>query len=364
MSSAQDISRISPWWSVPWWEGIFYQNETGRSLAEVRARIDVLRRFFSIDWMQRAYQAEPPNIIIQTLSGSTGLWPFQELMRLGDILYPLSHVQTLPRLLDDLIGPKSGATLFELETASRFASRQWEIEFPNVRPGKKTPDIYIRKLGIQSAIECKRIEPEQWEEWSERLALTVLRRMGDSAIAHDVSFDVLFAPRLSDINCGPEALRREIINEIANRIARTLIEAQPITKDTETLRIPGVADIQFFPGRQGSQRGVGGIEISPHAKMRKILQNGVSEGAQQLANGAPGVVFVHSDFVPSYDLADVMLRAANCADPSLMRCTAFVVIVGTIDPPLVWQNPSLVDDPTSHAVAADLKAIFGTFSPT
>lgn len=353
-----DISKADLWWSDPWWEDTSYQNDTGLSLGEVRARVAVLMAIFNREWIERAYQAGPPNAIIPLLSGGTGLWPFQHLMWLGEIMCPLANVPTLRRPLDDLIGPKSRATLFELETASWFASRQWDVEFPNARRDKKTPDIYIQKSGVHSAIECKNIEPEQWEEWAGQLALAVLRRMDDSLIAHDVSFDVLFAPRLSDLNCGPEPLRREIINEFADRIARALIEAQPIAKSVQALRIPGIADIKFFPERQASQRGVGGIEISPHAKMRKILQNAVFVGAQQLAEGVPGAVVVHSDYAPAYDLADAVLRAANRSDPSLMRSTAYVVIVSTINPPIVWQNPSLVDHPVSQALADVLKVIF------
>jgi hypothetical protein len=128
MNSIHDISTTSLWWSDPWWEDPSYHNDTRLTLAEVRARIAVLRRFFTAEWMQRGYQAETPNAVIPLLSRGTGLWPFQHLMWLGGIFCPLADVPTLRRPLDDLIGPKSRATLFELETASWFANRHWEIE--------------------------------------------------------------------------------------------------------------------------------------------------------------------------------------------------------------------------------------------
>jgi hypothetical protein len=190
MNSIHDISTTSLWWSDSWWEDPSYQNYTRLTLAEVRARIAVLGRCFTAEWMQRGYQAETPNAVIPLLSRGTGLWPFQHLMWLGGIFCPLADVPTLRRPLDDPIGPKSRATLFELETASWFANRHWEIEFPFARRDKKTPDIYIQKSGVQSAIECKKIEPEQWEEWAEKLSLAVIRRISDPAIAHHVSFDV------------------------------------------------------------------------------------------------------------------------------------------------------------------------------
>jgi hypothetical protein len=137
-----------------------------------------------------------------------------------------------------------------------------------------------------------------------------------------------------------------------------LIDAQPIARTAHMLHIPSIADIQFFPERQTSQRGVGGIEISPHAKMRKILKNAMLEGAQQLATGVPGVIVVHSDFAPPHALADAVLNAANRSDPWLQQSTAYVVIFSNIDPPIVWQNPSLADDPVSKALTADLYAIF------
>lgn len=82
------------------------------------------------------------------------------------------------------------------------------------------------------------------------------------------------------------------------------------------------------------------------------------EGAQQLATGVPGVVVVHSDIAPPHTLADAVLNAANRSDPWLKQSTAYVVIFRNIDPPIVWQNPSLADGPVSKALTVDLYAIF------
>jgi hypothetical protein len=66
--------------------------------------------------------------------------------------------------------------------------------------------------------------------------------------------------------------------------------------------------------------------------MRKILQNAVSTGTQQLADSVLGAIIVRSDFAPPYDLADAVLTAANRSDPVLMRSAAYIVIVSTNGP--------------------------------
>jgi hypothetical protein len=141
-------------------------------------------------------------------------------------------------------------------------------------------------------------------------------RIADPAISRQVSFDVIFAPRLSELNTGDASSQRELITGIAERIAVELVRAGSSGKTHEQLNIPGIADIRFFPDRPSYQRGVGGIEVSPHPKMRKILQNAVETGAKQLrARGESGVVIVRSDFVPLPDIVDVVLSARSGGAP-------------------------------------------------
>jgi hypothetical protein len=286
-------------------------------------------------------------------------------MWLGGIFSAISDVPTLERPLRDLIGLKSHAALFEIQAGSWFRSRLWTVLFPKTRNDRKSPDLEIEKSGIRSAVECKRITREQWEEWAEQLGFAVLQRLRDPRLESLVSFNIEFEPRLSDINsrfdeinCKPDEFRRIVADEIADRVVREILSALPITDLNRVLHIPGIALVKFFPDRPQSQRGVGGIRVSPHAKLRKILQNAVIDGARQLVDSGPGVIVVYSDCTPEYDLVEVMLRALNRADASLLGSTAYVAIVSSMDSPVLWRNPGLNDHPVSEALSEDLKSIF------
>jgi len=227
MISVDEVLKTGIWWSDPWWEDPMYLEDIMLSLDGVLARINVLKRYFNAEWLQRAHTAGPPNSVIPILIGGKGIWPFQNLMWLGSILHSLVDVSTVNRPLENLIGTRTRSSLFELEAASWFANSGWTVEFPKTRNDKKTPDIIIQRSGIESAIECKKIEPEQWEEWVERLHFAVLRRLDDPAVPQDVSFDVILQPRLSDVNPKDTSFQSAIIEEISDDIARALVAARP-----------------------------------------------------------------------------------------------------------------------------------------
>jgi len=53
-----------------------------------------------------------------------------------------------------------------------------------------------------------------------------------------------------------------------------------------------------------------------------------------------------------------MLNALNRSDRKILNSTAYVVVVGPIDPLIVWRNPLLAEHPVSMALNDDLVSIF------
>jgi hypothetical protein len=338
------------WWADPWWEGIEYQVEHRVSLAQIRAPIAALRNLFDEAWTRRAIEGGPPNAVLPVLYGGRGLWPFQNLIWLGNIVLSLSTVPSVDRPKRDLIGPKTRAALFEMEVGSWFSELGWAVEFlkPNVE-GKR-PDIAIASGDIVSAIECKRFNSEKWEEWAEALSMKLIQRNVSDGTTGVRSHDILFEPRLSDLVWGPESVRLGVLDELADRISAAVTQSLSANPPC-SVRIPGVAEIRPRPDNPDSQRGIGGIEISPQGKTRRIITNGVLDAAQQLQGYTRGAVIVRADFTPPAELVDVVLCGLNRADPSLLKSAVVVVITGTLGAaPVIWRNPMYLGDSLSETL--------------
>ncbi len=351
------INALEPlWWRDPWWEDPIYQQEHSATLDQILSFVAAARTLFDEEWMRRAIAMGPPNAIIPILCGGKGLWPFQNLMWLGRLASLLVSLPTVHRPLRDLIGPKSRSTLFEMEVASWFVENGWDVEFLKPQTAK-TPDIGISKGGLHSAIECKHFKAEKWEDWAEVLSMNVIQRIAREGLANAPSHEILFEPRLSDLASGEDAVKAAIQEEIAERICAAAKQAFA-TDPPLSQNIPGIARINLRPELPGSQLSVGGIEVSPQGKTRRIITNGVLEAAQQLRVRGPGAVVVHAGFTPPESLLDVALRALNRADSSLLASVAVVFVTASYGcAPVVWRNPAMADSPISGALADAFETI-------
>jgi hypothetical protein len=237
-----------------------------------------------------------------------------------------------------------------MEVGSWFSELGWDIEFLKPSAERKRPDIAISSGNIASAIECKRFDSEKWEEWAEALSMELIQRSAPDGATAAPSHDILFEPRLSDLVWGSDPVKMGILDELADRIsaaARQSLSANPPCP----VRIPGVAEIRPRPENPGSQRGIGGIEITPQGKTRRIVTNGVLDAAQQLHAYRPGAVVVGADFTPPAELIDVVLCRINRADPSLLKSAVVVVITGALGAaPVIWRNPVCFGDPLSETL--------------
>jgi len=347
------------WWLDPWWEDPEYQRECNLTLEQIRDVIDALKVLFNLEWMTAAVKSGPPNVVLAILYGGKGLWPFQDLMWLGAIAKSVARMPNVRLPLNELSGQKSWSALFELEVASWFGEQNWKVEF--LKPGSKskTPDLKLERDGISTAIECKRFGSEQWEDWSEELSLTLIRDRGRYECSNDTSVDILFEPRLSDVVPSDKVIRKAIQDELAERIGVAVRDATS-SVPPHSVDIPGVAKVRIRPDLKGGGiHEIGGISVSPQAKMRRIAVNGVIEAARQLDNHAPGGVVIKSDFTPPIELVDVVLRGLNRADESILQSVATVVIAGFDGSrPIIWQNPLFRNHPASDALLSTFGCIF------
>jgi len=333
------------WWRDPWWEDPVYQEEYSLTLAQIRSLVEALKGLFNEDWMRRALAAPPPNAILSILRGGQGLWPFQNMMWLGRVATSLGTIPSIHRPLRDLIGRKSRSTLFEMETAAWLAESAWELEFPKPAAGK-TPDLRVSKGDIQTAVECKYFHAEQWENWVDDLSLELIRLWSREKLNELPSHEIVFEPRLPDIVWQDEATRKTIQRGIAERLCEAIKEAFQ-TDPPRSIRIHGIGVVRVRPDLPNSQRTIGGIQVSPQAKTRRIITNGVLEAAEQLRGYGPGAIAINAHFAPPEALLDLALQAINRANPSTLATVAVVVVVGYAgSPAVIWQNP---ETPGQHS---------------
>jgi hypothetical protein len=348
------------WWLDSWWEEPEYQSEAGVSIEEIRGRVNALKLIFNEDWTQSALDAKQQNAVLAILFGGKGLWPFENLMWLGRIARAISAAKNCRLPLRELTDAKSKSALFELEAASWFIEQGWDTEFLKPRNDERQADMKIVRDNLASAVECKRFGPEQWEEWASELSVEIMRRVHMHVTPETPSFDILFEPRLSDVLFGDESMRRGVTENLVQAIVDA-VRVATSSKSAKTVYLPGVGQIVLKPDRPKSQRGIGGIEVSMQAKLRRIITNGILEAAQQLRSEEPGVVAVSSDFTPPKELVDIVLGGVNRADSTRLESVAVVAIQGAMgSPSVIWSNPLLQHCAVTAELVHTLHSYFGS----
>lgn len=328
------------WWANAWWEQSLYQEESKLTLEDIRGRIESLKMLFDREWAEFALGVGPPNVALAILNGGQGLWPFQNLMWLGKIAKAVAPLPGVRLPTKDLCSEKTWSALFELEVASWFAELGWQTEFLKPSNEKKTPDLKLELAGVVTAIECKRFGSEQWEEWAENLTWTLLRQRQGYESSNGPCVDVIYDPRLTDIFWGEVGTREAVRDELAERIGLAVREATQ-SDPPRSVRIPGIAEVRLRPDLEGyGIHGVGGIQVSPQAKVRRMIVNGVLEAAKQLEEFGTGAVMIKSDLTPPQNLVEVALSGLNRAEPSALRSVGIAVFAGSDGGGAgVWRNP-------------------------
>lgn len=174
--------------------------DVGRAVLE--EAIETHTSFFTDDWLKRA--------IDKRAGATTSIWDWP----LGT---PRAVIQVLERsarirLLDAAsqgalsassratLGPRSfGHTDIVLETAGLAARAGWQVEVIEEQPGRKTPDLLLRRLGMQYLIEVTSLGFDRHMINAERFSTTF--RMQTIVFEDDHEVDVttdLALPYLDD----------------------------------------------------------------------------------------------------------------------------------------------------------------------
>jgi hypothetical protein len=351
------LLRESIWSPDPWWEEPIYLQHSGLPLETIRSRMERLRAHFPPAWLRSTYQLNRPNAVLTRLCAGRGTNPFDSFMQMALVLENLDAAAGLPRKLGELAGEKNQAVLFELEVASLFGRSGHKLEFIK-ETTDKTPDFMVTADGWRAAVECKRLEVEQWSRWNEGLSSELMQMMGRHWHWDGWDLNIQFDPRLSELHMDnkglSEGISEAVLLEIVQAISAALGSIKAPTEDTR-IRVGGVATIEMKPrAATGSGGAMGGIAISPTAKLRRIITNGVLPALRQLEGFSLGVVAVYSDFPPDPELFALTMRAIVRARPALESTLAVAAIVSPITEllglsPAVWQNPK---HPQQNAVTA------------
>jgi hypothetical protein len=337
-------NAIDPcWWKNPWWEAPEYQAEFQVSLAAIRALIDALKRLFNEAWMRRALALQQRNAVVAALCAPGGSWCFRDLLWLGHIASALCRLQTVYRPLKELIGDKSDSTLFEMEVASWFAAASWDTTFLKQQQALPTPDLRIAKDGLECHIECKRAGAEAWKKWADNLSLRVLRVL--SRERTEVPYEFAFEPQLSQLRLTEDSLQEGLLDELAERLLvslRLAVDQSPPVN----VAMPGIGELRMRPDWPRGQSGIGGIQVSEHDQMRRMVENLVLRAAHQLCECRIGAVVLRADFVPRPEMIDLILCGINRANPARLHSIAIAVFTAGVAGPLViWTNPTRASEP-------------------
>ncbi|WP_148044673.1 hypothetical protein [Stagnimonas aquatica] len=356
MATHEQLLSTGMWWDPPWWDDSALAVNAGSNIEEVRELIEVLKRYFDSDWTRKAAQDGRANAIIRFLWNGTGIWPLQDLLRLAHVMRRLDNAEGLGKKLSDLVGHKSHSTFFEFCIASRLAEPGCSVEFLPESNDARTPDLRVREGTYSFDVECKNLERDQWELWVQRLQADVIRPIGVGSGWNGIEVNVELSSRLSDLHFidkkGDDGLSSAIRDEIAARIENQISEVD-ISKLPHEVSMPGVARIRVQERvADGVGGSVGGIEISPVAKLRKIIVNGVLPALGQLAASECGIVAVRSEHLPDALLFEIAMDALAKAKPDAMSRIAGVALFSPIQPEIFWTSKT-------KEAAADFMAYFG-----
>jgi hypothetical protein len=329
------------WWKDPWWRRKDYL--LPHSVDEIERCVEILKQFLTASWLEDALrQKSLPMYAAQILNGK-GYPVASFILHAARILEALDSVPGIQRKLTELKGPKSYAIDFELSVASQLVSEGAAVSFPKEGTGR-TPDIVGRTEDESFAVECKKLGKERWEAWEkdllDRLMYSSMTEVGDKETVIQVDLnprlvDIFFDGQRDDIN--EEMLSRF---EVAIKAAAETAKKLPVGA---SVSVSGVAKIRRLTKSEGVYGHVSGFSVSPTAKLRRIVRNGLLDAVEQLPSGMPGVVAIHSYLVPESGLVELVFDAICSVRRESMKNVVAMILYsgGTLfhqKPPRIYFN--------------------------
>ncbi len=327
------------WWCDGWWRDpkylLPYPSE------EVERCVEIIKPVFTSQWLHEALTADRNHTIGNRLVDGQGFRMAQFIVGTGHIFESLANTEGFSRKVDELKGPKHAATYFEMSLASTLVRSGATVRFPK-EGSTKVPDLLCEAINGPFAVECKRLGEERWETWERALFDRLMRSSATRGTGDEVA-QIELNQRLSELRLDDEyaEVNEQLLVEFEREIEFGLL--QKPTSDDGWVSLGGLGRVRMASKAKGEFGSVSGFAISPTAKLRRILRNGVLEAAEQLPLDLPGLIAVFSFYQPDLKLADIAFRAVCKSRPELMSHVVALVVFpgGTIfqhDGPMLFLN--------------------------
>ncbi|MGC2520441.1 MAG: hypothetical protein WA373_15195 [Burkholderiales bacterium] len=349
------------WWCDGWWREANYKLPYPPS--EIERCVELIRPFFTSRWLHEALSADGNHELARRLIDGQGYRMALFIVSTGRIFELLREVEGFERKLSELKGPKHASTYFELTLASAIARWGAKVRFP-LEGKSKQADLICENASGSFAVECKRLGDERWEIWEQALFNRLMMSSATRDDGENVT-QIELNPRLSELRLDDEFsdINEQLLAEFEQEIAIGLQRAVD-SNSYEWNSLGGLGRVRMALKGGGEYGSVSGFEISPTAKLRRILRYGVLEAASQLPSDIPGLIAVYSYYLPDPSLAAIAFRAICKVRPHLMsKIVALVVFPGgTIfhhTDPMMFLNPYSSFDAEASNPVQMVRSVYG-----
>jgi hypothetical protein len=296
--SIEDLPHNGEWWRDPWWEDPEDCFHFPCPKSDVIAGVQVLKRYFDSEWARKLVTNNQRNFILPLLFFQKGTQSLSLFSNLGAAIAATENSHGFLQKIKDLKGEKSSSAYFEFQIAHLLSRAGYEVEFP--QEGKeKSYDIHAANGMHSFAIECKRLEPQDWEQWESQLTQNVIQAHPSTIDGRKLSLTVHLNPRMTDVRLAKDDDLNGHFSDAISAEVKRQVEARIERKEVPTkFVIEGIAAVELNWQESSATSSVTGMERTEPALFRRIFQNGVLRAMEQLPEGTPGIAVIFSAQVP------------------------------------------------------------------
>ncbi len=310
-----------------------------------------MQRYFDKAWWAHVVKLASPNYVAAGLMGE-GAMVLDFIFALGSAVASLEKSEGFKAKMAHLKTDESGSTAFEFLIAGYLQAGGLAVKFPGESNTHKTPDIFADCEGDCIAVECKKLQLEEWENWATDIGLRALTDLlGNAAERYVVQIDL--DPRLSEIRFDDkrypgfnETVAEAIILRIRSVIGEVIATAPHLPCE---FPIAGLGRAVLRDKNDMVETSLSGFSVSPVWQLRRILTNGLSPAIEQIPPNIPGIVVIQCEHLPDPDFARLVVDAITGHDRTKFGRLSALVIVPR--PYLNHSRPALLFINRNSAVA-------------
>lgn len=346
MDELDKLAETGDWWSNPWWKNPDRQVFCPYPTKIIDDSAAILRRHFDAAWARESASNARRNFIFADLCIGGMRSAYNTIVNLGAMVSVLETSDGFDTKIKALKSEKQDSTYLEVEAAHVFAKAGHAVRFP--REGDvRSPDVLAIFPDATLAIECKRLRSEIWEQWEDELTFRVLDAMpkiqGDQAIDVHVRLN----PRLTEIRLSEDKeahLNAVFLDAIVRQLEHLVCSAIAEHEPPFEIDIHELAHVQVTLREPKGGSSVTGVSRESPALFRRVFQNGVLRGCEQLPNEMPGIVIVYSAAPPGPAFFKCFFEAACKAQQdrfsklvAVMVCSMQTIFQRST--PILYLNP-------------------------